>query len=127
MFPDQWILRLGVIEALAETGGDNLLPTCRRVAGLATLLSETAFMRIGMAVITFREGKSHVARLLVRPRRMALLALYLCVLSGQGIASLGMIERARNIFPVREIVTGRAIRSQPSAMRVFMASGACLC
>ena len=55
---------------------------------------------------------------------MALLALHLCVLPGERIARLCVIERSRNIFPVREVVAGGACGTKAPAMRIVVASRA---
>jgi len=126
MLPLQGILRLRVIEVLGESGSD-LLPTRSCVAGLASLL-EAAMVNIVVAVRTLSEGKASVARLSIGSGGMALLALHLQVLSGQGVACLGVIKLLDRCdgFPVGEIVALLAIRAQSSLVRILVASGAVL-
>lgn len=120
---EQRVFGLGVIEALAQPGGDDALPSRRRMAGLAGLLSEASLVRIAVAIIAFLEGKSHVAGLFVGTGRMTFFALHLGMLPGERIARLGVIERAGDIFPVVEVVASRAIRPQAAAVRILVAGG----
>ena len=112
-----------MIEILAESRSHDSLPAGGGVTGLTTLLPEASFVRIAVAVIAFREGKSHVARLFIGSRRVTLFAFHLPVLPGERIAGLRVIEGAGDIFPVREVVAGNAIRPEASAMWIFVAGG----
>lgn len=81
-----------------------------------------------MAVGTLAKGYSRVARLSVRPRRMAFLAGHLRVQSSQRIARLGMVEfldRADR-FPVGEVVALLAIRPQTALVGILMTRDASL-
>jgi hypothetical protein len=79
---EQRVFGFGVIEISIDSGVDNTLPTGGCVTRLTGLLCEAPFMRIAVAVITFRERKSEIARLIVRARSVTLLALDLRVLAG---------------------------------------------
>ena len=101
---EQRVFGFGVIEISIDSGADNTLPTGGCVTRLTGLLCEAPFVRIAVTVIALRERKPEIARLIVRARSVTLLALDLRVLAGQRIAGLGVIERARDAFPRREVV-----------------------
>ena len=126
MLANQRIFGFGVIEIMVQSRSDDSLPAGCGVAGLTTLLPEAAFVRIAVAVIAFREGKSHVARLFVGSRCVTLFAFHLRVLPGQRIARFRMIESPGDIFPVREVVTRSASRPEASTMWIFVASSTSL-
>jgi hypothetical protein len=94
------------------------------VARLAALLCEAAFVRITVTVIALREGKSEIARLVVRPRGVTFFALDLRVLASKRITGFGVIESSRDAFPSREIVALRAIRTEASVVWVLVARDA---
>ena len=118
------VLGLGVIEILGQAGGDDSLPAAGGMAGLAGLLGKAAFMRVGVAVVTFAEGQANVTGLVVRTRRVALFAFDRRVLPGQRITGLRVIERPQNTFPVVEVVALRTIGTEPPGVRILVAGGA---
>jgi hypothetical protein len=62
------------------------------MTGLARLLLKAAVMWVGVAVGATPKWQSQVARLVISARRMALLATYLGMNSGERVARFGMIE-----------------------------------
>ena len=124
MLAQQRILRLRVIEVLIHSGQRNPLPSCRAVARLASL-RETAVVEVGVAIGALAEWKSRVTRLAIRARRMALLALHLRVLPGEGVTRLAVIELPyRDRFPVRVVVALQAIGPKAPLVLVFVAGRA---
>jgi hypothetical protein len=122
----QRILCLRVIEVLIHHGQGNLLPTRSAVAGLAAL-REAAMMRIGVTIGALSERQSRIPRITVAARGMALFTLHLCMETGQRIARLGMIKLGRvDRLPIVEVMTLQAARTQPSLMRILVASSASL-
>lgn len=81
-------------------------------------------MGVLVAVVALRERDSLVARLLVGPRRVALLALHLLMLTSQRVASFRVIESRGNVFPVSEVVARFAFGSKAALVEVFVAGGA---
>lgn len=118
------VLGLGVIEILGQAGGDDSLPAAGGMAGLTGLLGKAAFMRVGVAVVTFGEGQANVTGLVVRTRCVALFAFYRRVLPGQRVTGLRVIERPQNTFPVVEVVALRTIGTEPPGVRILVAGGA---
>lgn len=121
---EQRVLGLGVIETPGEAGGDDSLPAAGGVAGLAGLLGKAAFVRVAVAVVTFAEGQTNVAGLVVGVRRVALFAFDRRVLPSQRITGLRVIECPQYVFPVVEVVALRAIGAEPPGVRILVAGGA---
>lgn len=119
VFSDEGILGFGVIEFLVYVLERNPLPAGSAVTGLAGL-RKTSLMRIGMALSALAEHKADVARLVIRTRRVTLLANNLCVQSGQGKFGFVVIE-LRNVFPIFEVVALPAVWAQSPIMFVFVA------
>jgi len=120
VFALQRVFRSGVVERLADGGCRHPLPPRSVVTGLATL-REASVVRIGMAVRTLAEGNPGVARLIVRARRVALLAAYIRVHSGERIARVRVVEFLYvNRFPVAVGVTLQAVGSQAPLVLVFV-------
>jgi len=116
----QWVFRLGVVKTPVQRGrGDDLPSTCV-VAG-STGLGKAAFVRIGMAIGTFAEREPLKTRLLIRARRVALLAFHLCMQAGERELGLGMVEFSGRIFPVRTVVALRAVVTQAAIVHVLVA------
>ena len=120
---DEGILGLGVIEPGCEgcTG-----PGSRVVAGFAGLL-EFAFVWIGVAVSTILEFEVGVARLTIRPGRVALGAGDRCVLAGEGISGLGMVEGLfveLGALPACGVVALQAVLAEAPLVRILMAGAA---
>ena len=81
-------------------------------------------MWIAMAIGTLSEIQAAIARLIVWPRSVALLASYLRVQSREWIASLRMIKLLDiNGFPVDRVVALRAVVAKPALMRVLVTAG----
>jgi len=116
--------RFGMVERLIQARTDDALPTGCRVAGLAGLLREAAFVGVAVAVVAFRKWQADVTWLIVGTGGVALLAFHLRVLTCERIARLGVIERGCDIFPTVEVVTGSTVRAEASGVRIFVARGA---
>ena len=124
VFTLQRILGLRVIEVPIDRRQRNSLPAFGVVTGLAAL-RETAMVHVCMAIRALAKRYARIARLALRPRRMALFTLHLHVRSGQQISCLGVVELAnRNSLPIGGVVALGTVRTQPSLMRIFVAGGA---
>ncbi len=122
VFSFQGVLRLGVIEILAQSLGDAL-PSQGGMTSRARLL-EAAVVRVLVTVVALAEGDALVPRLAVGSGSVALLALDLLMLPGKRVARLRVIKFLRHTFPVIEIVTALAFLAEPSLVEIFVASGA---
>lgn len=90
------------------------------MTGLAAL-REASAVGIGMAVRTLAKWNSGIARLIILAGRVALLAAYIRVKSGERIARLRVIEFFYvNRFPVIVVVTLEAVGSQAAFVLVFV-------
>jgi hypothetical protein len=123
VFPFQWILGLRVVETFVYRLQRNPLPAGRVVAGLAGLLRETAMMRIGVAVGAGVECQADIARLIIRPRRMALRARNLGVKPAQRITRLVVVELG-DVLPVFKVVALLAVLSEAAAVFILVAVNA---
>src|SRR5215469_13933133 len=94
------------------------------MAGSASLVLETAFVRIGVAVVAFAERNAFVSGSALRVGRVALLALYFLVKTGQGVTGLAVIELTFRVLPVNEVVALNAIWAETPFVKVFVARGA---
>jgi len=121
MLSDQGVFGLRVVESLVQCRRGDTLPTACVMAGLATLLCETATMRIAVAVRTLAERQADVTRLVVRARSMALLASHLRMQPGERVSCLGVIELLCRLLPVVVVVALKAIRPEPALVRILMA------
>jgi|SRR5579863_1815821 len=120
----QRILGFGMIKALVHRLPRNSLPPARVVAGLAAL-REAAMVRIPVAIRAQVEGDADILRFAVGSVHVALRALHLDVQAGQRIPRPRVVEFLNlDGFPVFEIVTLLARRTEPALMRVFMTGGA---
>jgi hypothetical protein len=80
-----------------------------------------------MAIGALRERQSCISRLAVAAGGMALFTLHLRVQAGQRIPRFGVIKLGRvDCLPVVEVMTLLATRTQPSLVRILMASSASL-
>lgn len=122
VFAQKGIFRLRVIK---REGRQKFFPSRGRVTFLATLL-ERAFMRVNMTVDA--SLKLHVL-VTCRPARfvrlMTFLAGNLNVLTGQGVAGLGMIKLLCR-FPIHIVVALQAIVSELALVHILVASDAIL-
>jgi len=103
----------------------HFFPTRCRMAGLAGSL-ESAFVRIGVAVdagAEFNPGEFHC--LIGAGRKVAFLAGYLGVHSGQWVLCFGMVELL-GLLPVGHIVAALAVGAELAFVDVFMAGHAVL-
>ena len=91
------------------------------MAGGASLVLEAAFVRVSVAVVALAEGKTFIPRRALRVGRVALLAFHFLVKSGQWVARLVVIELARRIFPINEVVALDAIRAEPALVEILVA------
>ena len=73
VLPQQRVLGFGMIEELCDRRRRDFFPAARVVAGL-TALSEASFVRIGVTVRALIERDTDISRLVIRSRRMTLLA-----------------------------------------------------
>ena len=113
-----------MVKALTYRGEGDLLPARGAVARLATL-SETAAVRILVAIGTLVEGNSHISWTTIRTRRMALGAFNLSVEAGQGIARLRVIELTdADRLPVFKVVALLAGLPKASVMWILMTASA---
>ena len=78
MFPQQRVLRSGVIEKFSDRWCRDFFPTAGVVACLAAL-GKAAFVWIAMTVAALSKGNSQVPRLVINPGRVTFLAGNLCV------------------------------------------------
>ncbi len=77
MSAEQRVFGFGVVKVFADGLQGNTPPATCVVAGLTSLLAETSMVRISMTIVAFPERQADVARLVIRPRRVALLACHL--------------------------------------------------
>ena len=124
MLPQQRILRLRVVERAVQVAAVNAFPSGGVVARLAALLLETAFVRIGVAVVALAERQALVAGRTLGVGSVALLALHRLMKSSQGITRLGVVEFPRRIFPIDEVVTLNAVLTEPAFVEILVASRA---
>lgn len=115
----QGIFGFRMIKALVHGLQRNSLPAKGVMARLASLLRETAVMRIGVAIGTSLEGQADVPGLVVGSRRVTLRARHLRVQSRQRIPGLVVVE-LRDILPVFEIVALLTVLPQPSLVLVLV-------
>src|SRR5579862_1518006 len=121
VFSRQRVLGLGVIEGIVESRCRDAFPAAGVVAGGASLVLEAAFVRVSVAVVALAEGKTFIPRRALRVGRVALLAFHFLVKSGQGVARLVVIELARRILPIDEVVALDAIRAEPAFVEILVA------
>ena len=113
-----------MIEGVVQSGGRDAFPTVGVVAGGARLVLEAALVRVGVAVVALAEGQTFISRCALRVGRVALLAFHFLVQSGERVACLVVIELARGIFPVDEVVALNAIRAEPAFVEILVTCGA---
>jgi len=124
VFSLQRILGFCVVKVFANRSQRDFLPALGAMAGLAAL-RETPVVRVVVAIRTLGKRNPRIARLGVRARHVALLALHLDVQSGQRILRLGVIKLADvDRLPIRVVVALNTIRAQASFMRILVARGA---
>src|SRR5581483_11344194 len=92
MFALQRKLRFGVIEALADRSGRNPLPSAGVVARLATLLRESAVVRIAVTVRALCKRQPGIPRLVVDAGRVTPRTRDGHVHAGQRIPRLTMVK-----------------------------------
>lgn len=89
-----------------------------------TTLFERAFVGITVAIRTICELETGIARLVVRPRRMAALAKNKAMLAGEGKLCLRMVKISSVYgcgFPVQCGMASRAIRAKAALVLIFVA------
>lgn len=117
--------RPGMVKVAAQRAAGNSLPAAGVVARLATLLSKTSTMRIGVAVRALAEWNARITRFAGAIRRMALFALHAGMHSREGESRFGMIKLGNvRALPRRRIMATLAGIAQPPLMRVLMAGDA---
>ncbi|MGH9702533.1 MAG: hypothetical protein ACRD4K_04075 [Candidatus Acidiferrales bacterium] len=121
MFAEQREFCFGVIEVFVAR---DSFPTGSDVAGGASF-SKPAVMRIIVAIGTFCKCKATEFGSLVRSYVMALGAEHGRVKAGEWKSCLGMVELLGR-FPIGEIMTLCAIRSELALVNILVASDAIL-
>src|SRR6266496_1514249 len=100
---------------------ESLHSVAGRAFDSAGAFRKLSLMLVGMAIGTFAEREPLKTRLLIRARRVALLAFHLCMQAGERELGLGMVEFSGRIFPVRTVVALRAVVTQAAIVHVLVA------
>ena len=90
------------------------------MTSLAGLAGKTSLMRIRVAVIALSERKSVITRHTIGSGRVTLLAFHLLVQPGERITGLRVIELARRILPVDEVVTLQTLLPETSLVEILV-------
>jgi len=78
-----------------------------------------------VAIGTKVKGNADILRFAIGSVGVALLALHLCMQSGQRVTGFAVIELGDvEVLPVHEIVTRLAVRTQAAFMKVLVAGNA---
>jgi len=126
VFALQGELCLGVIEALIQRLGRDLLPTARVVAGLAGLPGKASTVRVLVAVRALGERNPCVLWFAIGAIGMTLRALHLGVQPGQRIAGLRVIELSNaDILPAFKIMALLARRTEAALVGILVTTAAC--
>lgn len=122
------ILRLRVVEALADRLQRDFFPPARAMTRLATL-REAAVVRVFVAIRALVERDANILRFAISAVRVALGALHLRVQASQRIARLRVVELTLALadadrLPVFKVVARLASRSKAAFVLILVACNA---